>query len=521
MILSSAEPITGNDFSGYAWVGSDLIVGSQGARAYENETGSGVPLGEDGCYATVQQTSNGWEIGTDYRGLSRLFLYRSGRNWAIGTSLYGIVKYVRNRGWALTPLEDSLRAFFNRGGFSTQLSSLDAHFEQIQLVPSFTTVRVSSLGVTLKVREPQHALDYRSALSNFINIWKARLSTLSHAEGSHIRFDLSGGIDSRTVIAFALENGKILEDTRKSGVVSSTSPAMATDLRVAESLASKYGFELNQASNRGSQGYDADLAIDGWRHHSLGVYSPVYLYGSEITPAFVHAHGAGGGNFRPTYKSIESKIRALKKNLTQDDYDLWRNRIQESVELLLGWSSCESKELLHYREFRNRFHFGHRPHQNLVFMPLESKFTDPITDRSDGRDPRQIYFDIMQTLVPGLMQMPYDTEEKSPTRQNLRELTQVTPKDLGKGTVYWLQGQRTNDGTARSQAFDRWICDASMLLSQEHVASRLPSAMLASAKSAIDSWKKNRTRPSSNALGMIGLSHSYAIDFLTNERSVI
>lgn len=522
MILSSKSRISEPAFEGYAWVGADLIVGSDGARKFEKGRLSSIPAGEDGCYVTVQKTASGWEVGTDYRGLARIFLYRSGRNWAVGTSLYELVKYVRNEGWTLTLLDDSVAAYLSTKGFSTQLCSLDAHFEQIYFVPSFAFLKITGPKIEVEYREALPQLDYENALSNFLGTWKARLETLSQYEDGSIKFDLSGGIDSRAVIAFALESGVLLRSNTKTKVVSSTNPSQALDLEVAEEIANKYGFKVNAPTKLAKQRHESEKAINGWKKHSLGVYSPVYLYGTDLTPKLVHAHGAGGGNFRPTYRSVEGKARVLKKIMPDNLFDSWWERIDRDTDMLSEMRPLISRELLHYREFRNRLHFGHRSHESVVFMPLESKLTDQITDRTDDRDGRQIYFDVMESLVPGLMYMKFDKEEKCPTGKNIDDLTIVQPVTLGAGSVYWEDSEENSQQeSAGTRAFDIWIEGAAQLISEGSLDEIMPDRFLTAATEAIGKWRGQAVKPRSNGPGMIGLSHAYTIDFLTNSNTEI
>lgn len=519
MIISSADPLEGPLFEGYVWMGTDLVVGELGAQEFFEERSTSIPHGEDGCYVSAYPTHGGWTVGTDYRGLSKLFLYRSDGVWAIGSSWYKLVKYVRSAGWPLTLTEDTVAAYLNKG--KAELSAFDAHFHQIRLIPSIAHLEIRDFKPEIRYRKILEVKEYSNALSEFVNLWRSRLYTILQANDGFIQFDLSGGIDSRTVIAFALSKGSSLARAERTRVVSSRAPWAADDLRVAEEIAGYYGFEINRAQAKTAAIHNEYEAIRGWKEDCLGVYNPVYLYGTKPAPNVVHAHGAGGGNFRPTYRSIDGVARRAQPHLSKNSFEQWRAKLVDSVDLLLGHQPGISPELLHYREFRNRFHFGHRPHRSLVFMPLESKLTDSLTDRNDQRNSRQLYFDVMESLCPGLMYMKFDLPDKSPTEENIASLTKVSLTEPRVGAVFWDSRDTLEPQGTRADAFTRWVEGAETLLSTKLVADFMPLETMEAAKGTIAAWRGSATRPKSDSPGMQGLANAYAIDFLMNGGSEV
>lgn len=522
MFVSSNQLSRPSVFEGYAWVGNNLVVSQGGADLYFSETGEKISPGEDGCYVVLEDFPDGLRIGTDYRGLMRLFIYRSGNDWAISSSLYELVTNVRSLNWTLTVLEDTVSAYLSGVGFSSQLAAFGAHYAEVTLVPSDFSVLITDERLTLEFREPERAVPYDAALYDFVVTWKNRLSTLTSNMSTSLKFDLSGGIDSRAVIAFAIADGNILKDSSRCRIESSTKPSAAKDFEVASEIADNFGFELNSRTKpKNSSGYSGAIAIDGWKQHSLAVYSPVYLYGSVVTPHAVHAHGAGGGNFRPTYSSIGGKLSPLKPELTSADHRIWGQRVVNDITALGGFYENVSLELLHYREFRNRFHFGHRPQQNFVYMPLESKLTDPITDRCDERDGRQFYYDVMESLQPGLSRFKYDSDEKFPSEANVSQLTVVdTPNPL-PGKIFYVSHNELAADSSKRDVFGEWMESSASRLGTELVAQVLPPKYFSPAQSAIRGWQRSEEKPSANSLGMKGLSHALAIDFLLDSSSKI
>lgn len=520
MFIASTDNSIATYFEGYAWVGNDLIVGQGGADSYLQQTGSPVPAGEDGCYVVVHRFPEGFVVGTDYRGLSRLFTYEHGDKWAIASSLYELITKIRGLGWPLTLREESVAAFLANFRFSTQISSQGVHFAEVKLVPSFASVLVLGNRISLEFRDSTEIPEYGVALEQFLTTWKNRLSTIASSPDARMKMDLSGGFDSRTVVAFAINNGEILKGGAR--IESSTKPRSEKDYSAASNIADKYDFELNSKSYPfRSPRLSAKAAYSGWKQHSLGVYSPVYLYNSAVDSNYVHAHGAGGGNFRPHYKSIKGEIANVGATLSKSNFLLWKNRVLQDLTSLSGVSSSKNLEVLYYREFRNRFHFGHRPQQSLVFMPLESKLTDPLTDRVDDRDGRQFYYDVMESLVPGLSLMDYDFEEKVPNNTNKLHLTRVETPEPSSGYIYTKSERVEHQASTREDTLKLWMENAVSRSSSKKVSKVLPKEYIEAVDALVSNWNSNGKLGPANSLGMRGLSHAMSIDFLINPDSKI
>ena len=123
LFQSSFSPRYDDFFEGFAFVGSDYIHGHEGRLLFETTTGRTIAPGEDGCYIVGQRTSQGYEIGTDAAGLSKLFVYRHANEWAVSSSYSGLVSRVRAFGRPLTLEPRRLRPLAVNNAFSLQLAT--------------------------------------------------------------------------------------------------------------------------------------------------------------------------------------------------------------------------------------------------------------------------------------------------------------------------------------------------------------------------------------------------------------
>lgn len=416
MLLSSYSALPDESFEGYAFVGADFIAESEGYARFRSSGGSIRP-GEDGCYTIFRRTPSGHEAGTDARGLRKLYLYRAGGSWAVGSSLHDLVAHLRTHDATLSPNLAVLRALGVRQALTAQLNSTHTIFHEIELVPSFCTVNIDGAGPQVAPLPHRYeSSGYEEALARHLFTWRSRFATLASDPRTTFVADLSGGLDSRVVFAFAHASGLLDDDSARVQIASQE--RMPDDFAAAKTIASKYGVVLNGAAKPMRTRTSPERAIENWKHHSLGVYMPVYLSPHAFDPLSVRCHGAGGGTFRDIFTgtSLSNRLMSTKKNFETGTFEEYSSTVLGDLEALSSLRPEVDPQKLHYREFRNRFHFGHAPQMRTTFSPLNSILVDAIADRPDADD-RRTYFDMMDSLVPGLKNLPYDDPAKAPKQQ--------------------------------------------------------------------------------------------------------
>lgn len=437
MIISSFANAIDYEFEGYCFSGNDYIAGAEGHRAYVQSGGS-VPPGLDGCYAIAQDDDDGVIIGTDARGLRRLFLYEGASAWAVGTSLYELVEHLRLHGIDPEPCLPVLTAFGVRKSFTAQLNTLQTIFQGITLVPSYCAVRIDRGGPRVFLLESAvHEESYEENLQKYVETWLSRFQTLSSHPDSLFTIDLSGGLDSRLVFAFALASGALKEQPGRFRVISQKN--LPDDFAAATNIADKHGVSLNYPRGEVIRGESTTAnAVSSWRDTCLGLYLPVYLSPHQFDPLSIKGHGAGGGTFRDifTEATLERRLESLSPEMREDLHGEYRDLAVTSLSRIAAERPQVPVGKLLYREFRNRFHFGHAPHRRPMYSPVNSILTDSLADRPDF-DPNNIYFDALDCLVPGLKNEPYDKASKSPARPAPSAAAMRIQKiDVEPGSVY-------------------------------------------------------------------------------------
>ncbi|MEL6169352.1 MAG: hypothetical protein AAFR35_11720, partial [Pseudomonadota bacterium] len=279
-VLTSRDDPPGDLFQGYAFLGSDLVIGTTGAQSWQLGGNAPIGPGEDGCYLSVRRVGHALVLGTDYRGFARLFIYRSGRNWALGTSLMGLADHVRGLGWPLTANPSVLAGWMSPHPDYKHMQSRHSVFDEIELVGLARCLLVEDGAVR---EEPVAAHgNGRTAgpFDEFTDTWISRLGTVLSNPGVRIRIDVSGGLDTRAVAAllFAAQEVGIDIDPQNVTYGVTVGPGREADERVAEDVARHLGVVLAKrlaGSARGTT--DPHGSVSEWRLRNLGQYGTIRL----------------------------------------------------------------------------------------------------------------------------------------------------------------------------------------------------------------------------------------------------
>lgn len=501
MLFSSFSAASDESFEGYAFVGADFIAGSEGYARFRSNVGSIGP-GEDGCYTVLRRTPSGWEAGTDARGLRKLYLYRDSGSWAVASSLHDLVSHVRGHHASLSPNLAVLRALGVRQALTAQLNSSRTIFHEIELIPSFCAARIDETGPRIVRLPPRYSAScYEEALARHLFMWRSRFATLTSDPRTTFVTDLSGGLDSRVVFAFAYASG-LLNDRDRVQIASQE--WMPADFAAATRIADMHGVQLNGTVKPMRTPTNPESTIENWKHHSLGVYMPVYLNPHAFDPLSVRCHGAGGGTFRNIFTgtSLSSRLESTKKNFGDSHYEEYSSIVLEDLEALSALRPDVDSQKLHYREFRNRFHFGHAPQMRTTLSPLNSILVDAIADRPDADD-RQTYFDLMDSLAPGIKNLPYDDPGKAPKQHTLSDTAQRMSQINGApGRVFADLHEGEADKRDQRRAFSLFYSLAESAVSKTAVQEIIsdPRA-LARTRRFLGEVREQRGRPRANAPG--------------------
>ena len=440
-VFSSFEPLPNFWFDGYCFSGANIIYGSGGAEQFQN-SGGRIQPGEDRCYVVVSRKFGKTFVGADFKGYAHLFYYLKGSVWAVSNSLTFLADFLRAKGISLTPDMAQIASWHIRRSFGNQMTSHRTSFREIYLLPSFCQIEISPFGAYVKNREIEDVGNYHDEITRFLSIWVSRIATLLRYEIATIYSDITGGRDSRTVLALLLAGAKAANINIGDRVtfITDLRERFASDSAVARVLAETYGFNLGTRRKQ-KRSLSSDEAYSQWKSMDVGCYGPIYFPDRVAEGHIVEFGGGGGESHRPFYDQIPvDEFLAHEGKLIPDQWKgEWASSVKESIDLAMASSHRPMHPLIHhYREFRNRFHAGRAQMRLFHWAPLGSKFLQRASDACDldALQEHQVLYDIMHALQPGLEGYVYDTPDKALTTKNRERLVTPQSLELVSGEMY-------------------------------------------------------------------------------------
>lgn len=410
-------------FSGIAYVEDAIIIGQQGFDAYAARNILHLEDFTDGRFSLLGKCGDDIVALTDYMGQDALFYYHEGEQWAVSNSLLYLAEYLANQGVRLTPYKPALIPYLGPHGFTEQLISHNTPISEIKLLPATSIARISAqtgrfvLEDRTADSEPNSlgASEYEALLIDYAVKWSSRMAALVESFPGALQFDISGGLDSRAVLALFCAGVDNL-----SQVNFCSNKSRLEDFAAAEAVASSLNFEIRNHPLQ-SEGASAEAAYQLWKYGNLGVYYPVYIPRGTRPSEGIQFHGAGGECFRYPYSEpgerfanlIEGKITGpseMKQAFKTEYYFGY-----QELGLPIGQKSSGAA---HYRALRSRLHFGRnwfRSLSSILVTPLASwdllKATSSYSERD--RSGAKLLCDLMLLCAPGLAHAPFDVPSKA------------------------------------------------------------------------------------------------------------
>lgn len=424
-------------FFGYAFQGRDLIIDAAG---YDDFIAAGhefIP-DSDGCYLHVRPLSRQeYLFQTDFHGYFPLFYYRHGKHWLVSPSFEVLAKAANQRGLPLTLRHHQLQAWRSPLALLQMPTSPRTPFDEICLLPYDQEIVAGPSGLSLRARKRIAPTGgYGAALTQMISIWGDRILTITDG-GMAICADLSGGLDSRAVFSVIhrtlQQSGRLdLLDTGR--VFVNSASRMAEDFKVAQSIAAKMGFPLNNPKHPKYIRVPDAESFQTWRQYNLARYSPHLLPMATQASQIITFNGVGGEEHREFYDDtgvggFDGYLARVRKNFDdQRSFELWLADVHADIaNPQPPYDQHMTAAIRHYRRHRGRHHTSKQPVNEFMAVILGSRAAYDCVSFLDGAavSANQLLFDVMFNCHETLAQMPYDAADKSPTATNIANLTRL------------------------------------------------------------------------------------------------
>lgn len=433
-----------NFFQGYCFVGADYIFGDEGRQKYFDGKGIKINGGEDGCYVIAEKINKSYLFSTDFSGNKKIFYYWTPDIWVVSNSIVLIVEHLKKNNISLLANYSQLAAIgVHKGSFHNQLYSVNTFVKGIKLLPVNSRLEISDNGYFIEnIKRIRYFHSYAEGLSVFISTWIARLVGLLNNK-INIESDLTGGADSRTVFALLKKAAELSIDKQNVPKLrSGSTPTNTIDLEIATIISEIYDFPINKKESINSNSFSGKTSFLSWKTLCLGIYHPIYFPTSGPQHNIIAFGGAGAENHRPFYKynDIKSFVIANASKISPKwlSYNV-HAEIQAELNRMVNTGTKIDPMILHYREYRNRMHSGRTPQYKVCFNPLGSQILEDVSEIAGKNRMQlsQINYDLMATLLPSILEIPFDNEAKAFSNIRKANLTRLKEwHQIDPGNVY-------------------------------------------------------------------------------------
>jgi hypothetical protein len=417
-LRTSADSSDPQYFSGIAFAEDCAVLSYSGLNEYI-QGGRSVHSLADGRYSLCVRIEESVYFMTDRTGQDCWFYANDGQSWAVSNSFFALAEHLRNRGGALTLRHANAFMFGINHSSGDQPYCNNSMVEEVRILPRDAYVEIRG-GTFRIVRHPpikpiETHEEYIQTLRAYVDRWSSRLSSIiSIIEPNRVRCDVSGGTDSRIILG-------LTRPRSRSGVVKySSNKRWELDYRIAELLSAHYGFRIDNSEISAGRSLCAEETLRIFRYGNAGVYRNVYYPKHSRPLRALHLHGGGGENLRglqvgSAWKFIHRVKQFFK---SQDDFEKVKFEYLSWYEKNDVDPRSDESTIIHYRNFRGRFHFGRNWFRELVnplLTPLSSQSAEQMSDYLISRkiNPRVLQFDLLYMCDPFLAFFPFDSAEKA------------------------------------------------------------------------------------------------------------
>src|SRR5699024_8993834 len=271
------------------------------------------------------------------------------------------------------------------GRFWDQSWSYRTTVEEVSLLPRWGLLDASHEGLREIDPEPLRNHEdydaYLGGLEEYLNVWIGRIGTILSEDSLRVQLELTGGKDSRGVLALFLAARQYfgVDLGQHVNFMSSQAAGKGADLAVAKELAAAYGLPLNR--KKFTQGPATHLTapqqISWWGSFAFGSYRPIYLVSPRRHLATLPFGGQGGEGTRQQYEPFPDLAALLDHNAkhfrSRESFEAAVADVEESIARIRAWTPRLPELLAHYQEFRDRFHSGLHPQTRPRVVPLTGR----------------------------------------------------------------------------------------------------------------------------------------------------
>ncbi|WP_426241019.1 hypothetical protein [Psychrobacter sp. TWP2-1-2] len=417
-VVSSFSEQKKHYFSGTIFNDKSIVIGERGLEIYlKNNEFPDLSGPLDGRFSIIKVTKEIVLARTDIFGQDILYYYIKNNVWAISNSFILLCRHLTDNGERLKIDKDQIDVLKVRHGITQQLVSNDTLIHNIKVLPRNKILKVTKKNKGFNFIDISPILQSQSYIENLDKFFKRTIDinhTLINYFESRVTVDITGGVDSRVVLATILAS-----DVDLSKINFMCSKSVGNDYEVALKLANRYGFNITNKSYIFGQGSQDNL-YDLWKLGSLGVYFPIYFPSSSRPQSLLHYHGACGECFRDFYLQPANEYMshvALGQSNQSALYALNR-KIGKALYEIDAPANTKVSMIDYYWNYRSRFHVGRNTHRNLseyYVTPMASIYLAKAFEQLNEleKEKGSLVLDLFVRCYPDVLNISFDEKEKN------------------------------------------------------------------------------------------------------------
>lgn len=265
-------------------------------------------------------------------------------------------------------------------------------------------------------------ISYKELLRDCVKKMHSSIRFLIDSFDPVIEFGLSGGIDSRLLLAICLRSNELMD---RLVITTNTSTNRIDDYNIVRMLSKEYNFTFNNIERRKQLIRDSNTkrvqiinTLGLWKIASLGVYDSFYMtpYFDEY-PSVVSMLGVGAEPVKATSNNPVQRIANGQPPIIRDTV---RNKLVNTIENMGINSNSGDAMNWFLLTYKAAFHIGFKTAQSsMLLRPYVQKSVFSIAIAEDNPFSNQVnhsptvLHDMMILLDPKLASLPYDSERKN------------------------------------------------------------------------------------------------------------
>ena len=316
-------------------------------------------------------------------------------------------------------------------------------------------------------------LSYKSAIRLCAKQMYSSINFLVESLDPVITFGLSGGIDSRVLLALCLRSSEIME---RVAINTSENPARAADYEVVQQLSDKFGFDFNNQDRKNGllkarkvKRHKINNQLGFWKLSCMGVYDAFYLtpFFYEY-PKIISMLGVGAEAVKQTLD--KTKLENLAKYQHPSIVAAVHQQVSKSL-ISLGVDPYSSDAMKwHHMTHKAAYHIGFKTSQSsMLLRPFvqRSVFTISLLPDNPFRGTENsgptVLHDVLILLNKELACQPYDSIVKNISAHyadlRLKELGgPISIEELSEPQIF---GDVRNIANGPAKSFQNMVADFS------------------------------------------------------------